>query len=76
VDAIAARFAFPLEVVVRLPVTPEGAAALSRLYGSAEVLQVDYGPRYTEVRARCRPEDAERLEGIGRVVSRTTIGAA
>jgi GTP-binding protein HflX len=76
VDAIAARFAFPLEVVVRLPVTPEGAAALSRLYGSAEVLQVDYGPRYTEVRARCRYEDAERLEGVGRVVSRTTVGAA
>ncbi len=75
VDAIAGRFAFPLEVVVRLPVTPEGAAALSRLYGSAEVLQVDYGPRYTEVRARCRPEDAERLEGIGRVVSRTPLGS-
>ena len=76
VDAIAGRFAFPLEVVVRLPVTPEGAAALSRLYGSAEVLQVDYGPRYTEVRARCRPEDAERLEGIGHVVSKTSVGSA
>lgn len=76
VDGIAERFAFPLEVVVRLPVTPEGAAALSRLYGSAEVLQVDYGPRYTEVRARCRADDAERLEGIGRVVSKTPIGSA
>src|SRR3989449_36408 len=74
VDAIVDRFAFPLEIVVRLPVTPEGAAALSRLYDSSEVLRVDYGPRYTEVRARCRPEDAERLESIGRVVSRESIG--
>jgi len=74
VDAVAGRFAFPFEIVVRLPVTPEGAAALSRLYGTAEVLHVDYGPRYTEVRARCRLEDAERLEGVGRIVSRATIG--
>ncbi|TLZ53648.1 MAG: GTPase HflX [Methanobacteriota archaeon] len=76
VDAIVDRFAFPLEIVVRLPVTPEGAAALSRLYASSEVLRVDYGPRYTEVRARCRPEDAERLESIGRIVSRESIGPA
>ena len=75
-DAIVDRFAFPLEIVVRLPVTPEGAAALSRLYANSEVLRVDYGPRYTEVRARCRPEDAERLESIGRIVSRESIGPA
>ena len=74
--AIAGRFAFPLEIVARLPVTPEGAAALSRLYGTAEVLHVDYGPRYTEVRARCRAEDAERLEAIGRIVSRAAIGSS
>jgi len=32
VSVIANRFAFTVEAVVRLPVTPEGAAALSRLY--------------------------------------------
>jgi len=70
VEAIAARFAFPLELVVRLPANSEGAAALSWLHGNGEVLRVDYGPRYTEVRIRCRPEDAERVEAMGRVVSR------
>ena len=74
VDAIAARFAFTVEVVVRLPVTPEGASALSRLYETGEVLHVDYGPRYTEVRVHCRAEDAERLQGVGNVVSKTPTG--
>jgi len=71
VDAITARFALPLEIVVRLPAGPEGAAALSWLYRSGEVLQVDYGPRHTEVRVRCRHEDAERVAALGTVVSRT-----
>jgi len=75
-DAIASRFAFSLEVVVRLPATPEGAAALSWLYGTGEVLRADYGPRYTEVRARLRPEDADRLEGMGRIVSKVTVEPA
>ena len=73
VDAIATRFAFPLELVVRLPANSEGAAALSRLHETGEVLNVDYGPRYTEVRVRCRAEDAERIEALGRVVSRLAI---
>src|SRR5438093_212057 len=74
VDAIAARFAFTVEVVVQLPVTPEGASALSRLYETGEVLHVDYGPRYTEVRVHCRAEDAERRQGVGNVVSKTPTG--
>jgi len=74
VDAIAARFAFPLEIVLRLPVGPEGAAALSWLYANGEVLRADYGPRHTEVRVRCRREDAERVAGLGRVVSQAAVG--
>ncbi|HLE46405.1 MAG TPA: GTPase HflX, partial [Thermoplasmata archaeon] len=61
VDAIVERFAFPLEIVVRLPVGQEGATALSWLYATGAVLHVDYGPQHTEVRVRCRREDAERV---------------
>jgi len=76
VSVIANRFAFTVEAVVRLPVSPEGATALSRLYETGEVLNVDYGPRYTEVRVRCRAEDAERLHGIGTVVSKAPVESA
>ncbi|TLZ70093.1 MAG: GTPase HflX [Methanobacteriota archaeon] len=72
-DAIAARFAFPLELVLRLPAGPEGAAAMGWLYANGEVLQVDYGPRYTEVRVRCRADDAERIGAMGRIVSRASV---
>lgn len=71
VGAIADRFTLPLEIVVRLPAGPEGASALSWLYRSGEVLQVDYGARHTEVRVRCRQEDADRVAALGTIVSRT-----
>ncbi len=71
--AIGSRFAFPLEVVLRLPAGPGGAAGLDWLYQNGEVLRVDYGPRYTEVRLRCRREDAERVAALGRVVSRVGV---
>ena len=43
------------------------------LYANGEVLQVDYGPRYTEVRVRCRADDAERIGAMGRIVSRASV---
>ncbi len=70
VGAIVSRLALPLEVVLRLPAGPAGAAALSWLYRNADVLQVDYGAAHTEVRVRCRPEDADRLAALGEIVSR------
>ncbi len=74
VDAIVSRLALPVELVLRLPPGPEGAAGLSWLYGNGEVLRVDYGPAHTEVRVRCRAEDVEAAEALGRVVSRTSTG--
>ena len=69
-NAIASRFTSPLEITVRLPVNAESASNLSWLYGNTEVFRVDYGPHYTEVQVRCRAEDAERIDRIGRIVAR------
>ncbi len=70
-EAVGRRFVLPVLVTVRLPAGPEGAAGLSWLYENGEVLHVDYGSQYTEVRVRCRLEDAERVAALGRTVSRT-----
>ena len=70
-DAIASHFTFPLDLTIRLPTNSESASNLGWLYRNTEVLHVDYGPQHTEVRVRCRSEDGERIERMGRVVARS-----
>src|SRR5438034_10974100 len=67
-EVIARTFAFPLELHLVLPEDAEAPSKLNWLYEHAEVVSVVHGPDQIEIVARCRLDDRERIERLGRVL--------
>src|SRR5213078_4600002 len=67
-EVIERTFAFPLELHLVLPEDAEAPSKLNWLYEHAEVVSVVHGPDRIEIVARCRLDDRERIERLGRVL--------
>src|SRR5436305_6000864 len=67
-EVIERTFAFPLELHLVLPEDAEAPSKLNWLYEHAEVVSVVHGPDRMEIVARCRLDDRERIERLGRVL--------
>src|SRR5213596_3747139 len=67
-EVIERTFAFPLELHLVLPEDAEAPPKLNWLYEHAEVVSVVHGPDRIEIVARCRLDDRERIERLGRVL--------
>ncbi len=66
-------FAYPLEFHLILPLDPESEGKLHWLHERADVVSAIHGPERVEVVVRCRVQDAEAVESLGRVVLRTSL---
>jgi len=67
-EVIERTFAFPLELHLVLPEDAEAPSKLNWLYEHADVVSVVHGPDRIEIVARCRLDDRERIERLGRVL--------
>ena len=72
-EVIERTFAFPLELHLVLPEDAEAPSKLNWLYEHAEVVSVVHGPDRIEIVARCRLDDRERIERLGRVLLSRTL---
>ncbi len=68
-------FAYPLEFHLILPLDPESEGKLHWLHERADVVSAIHGPEHVEVVARCRLQDADAVESLGRVVLRTSVSS-
>src|SRR5881296_250192 len=67
-EVVERTFAFPLELHLVLPEDAEAPPKLNWLYEHAEDVSVVHGPDRIEIVARCRLDDRERIERLGRVL--------
>ncbi len=74
-QTIQETFAYPVEIHVVLPLDPESEGKLHWLHERTEVVSAVHGPERIEVVVRCRLQDAETVEGLGRVVLRTPVSS-
>jgi GTPase len=69
-DAIHRAFAYPIEIHLILALDAEAPSKLHWLYERTDVLSVIHAPDRIEAVVRCRPQDREAAERLGRVVLR------
>ncbi len=68
-------FAYPLEIHLVLPLDPESEGKLHWLHERTDVVSAVHGPERIEVVVRCRVQDADAVESLGRVVLRTSLSS-
>lgn len=66
-------FAYPIEIHLVLPLDPDSEAKLHWLHERTDVVSVDHRPDRVEAVVRCRPQDADLVQDLGRVVLRRDL---